>query len=57
MVSDKTDVLMKVEVHTGTRVDLSSQVGLPVSTLNTIMKNHETIERSYKCGSSCKQQK
>jgi hypothetical protein len=37
MISDKTDAVMQFDAHTGTHVDLSSQLGLPVSALKTIM--------------------
>lgn len=49
---------MKVDVNTGTHIDVSLEVGRPVSILKTIMKKHERVERSYsQCGSFCKQQK
>ena len=37
-VSDKTDILVQVDAHTGTCVDLALELGLPVSTINTIVK-------------------
>lgn len=47
IVSDKIDTVAKVDAHTGTCGDLASVLGVLVSTLSTIVKNHETTERSY----------
>lgn len=44
-VNEKIKILAEVDAHVGTRVDLASRLGLPVSTLNTIIKNREEIER------------
>jgi hypothetical protein len=42
----------------GTPVDLASRLGLAMSTLITVVKNCEVIERSYiQYGTSCKQWK
>lgn len=38
-IVDKIDVLVEVDVHTGTHVDLVSQLGLVLSTFNRIFKN------------------
>jgi hypothetical protein len=42
----------------GTRVSLSKQLGILVSTLNTIVKNHNIIEENAdQCGPMAKKQK
>lgn len=47
MASDK-HILAKADTHTGTYVDLASEVGLSVPTLNTTAKNCKPTGRSYK---------
>jgi centromere protein B len=50
-ISDKINILAQVDAHTDTHVELASRLRLSVSTLNTIVKNHEEIERMYiQCG-------
>jgi hypothetical protein len=50
-ISDKISVLVQVDGHTGTHAELASRLRSSVSLLNTIMKNHEEIERSFiPCG-------
>jgi hypothetical protein len=45
-------------VHIRIRIELVSQLGFSVSTLNTIVKNYEDIERNYvQCGPVSKQWK
>jgi hypothetical protein len=46
-IVDKIDVLVEVDACTGTHVCLASELGLVVSTFNTIVQNHEASERSY----------
>jgi hypothetical protein len=56
-VSDKINILVKVDAHIGTCVELASQLRLSVSKLNITVKNHEETERSYiQCGPFSKQQ-
>jgi hypothetical protein len=50
-ISDKDRYFSKVAAHTGMRVDLASEFGLPVSTMNTTVKYSETTQ----CGNSSKQ--
>jgi hypothetical protein len=56
--SDKINILVQVDAHTGTHVEQMSWLRLPLPTLNLIVKNHEEIERRYvQCGPSSKQWK
>jgi hypothetical protein len=58
MTSDKISILAQVSAHIGPHIELVSQLGLSVSSLNTAVKSHEEIERSYvQCGPFSKQQK
>jgi hypothetical protein len=45
-ISDKIDILAKVDTHTGMRVDPTLELGLPVSKLNTTVNNREVAGRS-----------
>jgi hypothetical protein len=47
MISDKINNLGKADALIGIHIELVLQLGLPVSTLNTTMKNCEAIERNY----------
>jgi hypothetical protein len=42
----KLKILQDVEKHVGTRVSLRKQVGILVSTANTIVKNHNIIDET-----------
>jgi hypothetical protein len=58
MSSEKINILAKVGAHIGTCIEPVSPLGLPVPTLNTIVKNCEEIERSYvQCKTFSKQGK
>jgi hypothetical protein len=51
-------ILQDVEKQVGTHVSLSKQLGILVSTLNTIVKNHNIIEENAdQCGPVAKKQK
>jgi hypothetical protein len=55
MITDKIDILVEVDGYIETCVDLALQLGLSVSLLNTIVKNHEAVDRSYiRCGTFSK---
>jgi hypothetical protein len=57
-ISDKINILVQVDAHIGTHVELASRLRLSVSTLNTTVKNCEEIERGYiQCGPFSKQWK
>lgn len=45
-LEEKVKILERVEVHRGTRVALAQSLGIPVSTLNTIVKNKDSILES-----------
>jgi hypothetical protein len=47
MVCDRIHILTESDKHTGTQVDLTSQFRLPVSTLNTLVKEHDATDRNY----------
>jgi hypothetical protein len=55
MKSDKTDEIANNDAHIGIRVDLASQLGLALSTLNTNVKNHEASGRNYEGHSKIKE--
>ena len=58
MICDKTDKIANNDARIGKRVDLASQLGPALSTLNTNVKNHASSERSYiQWGTVFKQQK
>jgi hypothetical protein len=50
-VSDKMNILVEIDAHIGTCVELASRVETSMFTLDTIVKNHEKIEKNYvQCG-------
>lgn len=50
-VQKKRNILKKVDKHVGSRVLLARDLGIPITTLATIIKNRESIENSaIKCG-------
>lgn len=50
-INDKISIIAQVDAHIGACVELASQLGLPVFTLDTTVKNHEKIERYVvQCG-------
>lgn len=52
-LDEKMKILAQADAHMGTRVDLAARLGIPVSTLNTILKNRTDIEKNYaRCGPS-----
>jgi hypothetical protein len=49
---------MQIDMHVGTCVELATRLKLSMSTVNTIVKNCEEIERNYvQCGPFSKQWK
>jgi hypothetical protein len=57
-ISDKINILAQVNAHIGTLVELASRLRLSMSTLYTIVKNCEEIEKRYvQCGPFSKQWK
>jgi molybdopterin biosynthesis enzyme MoaB len=50
-VNDKISIIAQVDEYIGACVELASQLGMPVFTLDTTVENHEEIE-SYvvQCG-------
>jgi len=44
-MSDKIDILVKADTHTAIHVDLTMELELPVSTLNTTVSNREATRR------------
>jgi hypothetical protein len=46
-VSDKINILVEVDVHTGAHIEQVSRLRLPVPTLHLIVKSHEETERRY----------
>jgi hypothetical protein len=44
-MSDKTDIIVKADTHTGIHCDLTMELGLPVSTLNTTVNNCTATRR------------
>lgn len=51
-VDEKMQILAKVESRLGTQVDPAAVLGLPVSTLRTIMRKWPEIEKNDSCGPS-----
>lgn len=48
-VDEKMRILMEVNSHVGTRMDLAAKFGFPVLTINTIVNQRSGIENSYLC--------
>jgi len=44
-MSDKIDILVKADTHTGIHVDQTMELGLLVSTLNTTVNNCDATRR------------
>lgn len=54
-MQEKRDILQKVNKHVGSRVSLARNLGIPITTLATIIKNRESIEKSaIQCGPGAK---
>ena len=50
-------ILAEVDGHVGIRMDLAAILGLPLSTLNTVVSKRSKIEKSYsRCGPSISKQ-
>ncbi|XP_063243689.1 tigger transposable element-derived protein 4-like [Bacillus rossius redtenbacheri] len=57
-IEDKIKIIEKFDKHVGTRVVLAKELNIPVSTLNTIIKNRCSIEaNAAQCGPSAKKRK
>jgi hypothetical protein len=57
-LEEKLKILWDVEKHVETRVSLSKQLGISVSTFDTIIKNCNIIEENAnQCGPTAKKQK
>lgn len=44
-IEQKMDILKRLDAHVGTRVSLANELGMPVSTINTIAKMRDSIEK------------
>jgi hypothetical protein len=44
-MNDNVDVLVKADTHTGIHVNLTMELGLPVTTLNTTVNNCAATRR------------
>lgn len=57
-IEEKLRILKLLDAHVGTRVELAKQLCLPISTLNTIIKNRGNIEKNAnQCGPMAKKRK